>query len=86
MHSSIKREGISTATYRYIWLQRLHLVTQHPLAVRFNPLRRQMKQPLTDDIADEWYSEDHGGTGFLDHDSDVDEILQDDYSENSWLF
>ena len=43
-----------------------------------------MKQPLTNDIANEWYSEDHGGTGFLDYDSDVDEVLQDDYSENSW--
>ena len=33
-----------------------------------------MKQPLTDDIADDWYSEDHGGTGFLEYDSDVDEV------------
>lgn len=37
--------------------------------------------PLTDDIADAWYSDDFGGSGELEIESDADECEHDDYGD-----
>jgi hypothetical protein len=41
-----------------------------------------VSRPLTNDIADEWYEDDLGGTGTFELESDVDEVIEDDYSDH----
>ena len=33
--------------------------------------------PLTEEVADEWWSEDHGESGSFELETDVDEVVED---------